>query len=97
MYILISSSLQSLSNATTSLNVKNMTKSAKRILVGGSIFSDWRFQSKIFALSMLKIMKGEEGEEGGSSKKFLKMFGRIFYCFSYCIFSSSNSNSKMKS
>ena len=46
---------------------------------------------------MLKIMKGEEGEEGGSSKKFLKMFGRIFYCFSYCIFSSSNSNSKMKS
>ena len=49
---------------------------------------------------MLKIMKGEEGEEGGGKfKKFLKMFGRIFYCFSYCIFSSSNSNSnsKMKS
>jgi hypothetical protein len=31
------------------------------------------FQSKIFALSMLKIIKGEEGEEGeegGSSKNF---------------------------
>jgi hypothetical protein len=47
---------------------------------------------------MLKIMKGEEGEEGegggGKIKNFLKMFGRIFYCFSYCIFSSSNSNYK---